>query len=102
MNVRKRAVAPSFEDMTTEEARTVIIKPYITEKGFNLIEAQNTIVFIAGHSASKPQVKAAIKTLYEAEVLEVNTMRGIRGKKAMVKFADAEGARNLATTLGLV
>jgi hypothetical protein len=29
-------------------------------------------------------------------------MRGIRGKKAMVKFAEDEGARNLATTLGLV
>ena len=102
MNRRKKAVAQPVEDMTTEKARTIIIKPYITEKGFNLIETQNTIVFIICHSASKSQVKEAIKTLYEAEVAEVNTMKGIRGKKAMVKFAEVEGARNLATTLGLV
>jgi large subunit ribosomal protein L23 len=98
---RKRAEARAVEDMTAEEARTIIIKPYITEKGFNLIESQNTIIFIVGRSSSKRHVKAAIRTLYEAEVAEVNTMNGIRGKKAMVKFAEAEGARNLATTLGL-
>jgi large subunit ribosomal protein L23 len=102
MKVRKKAAARSLEDMTTEEARTTIIKPYITEKGFNLIESQNTITFIVSRSASKQHVKTAIQTLYETEVMEVNTLRGIRGKKAMVKFAEAEGARNLATTLGLV
>jgi ribosomal protein L23 len=102
MKERKKPMARSLEDMTAEEARTIIIKPYITEKGFNLIESQNTITFIVGRSASKQDVKAAIKTLYETEVIEVNTLRGIRGKKAMVKFAEAEGARNLATTLGLV
>ena len=102
MILPKRALARSPDDMTTEEARTMIIKPYITEKGFNLIETHNTIIFMVERRASKQHIKAAIKTLYEAEVAEVNTMRGTRGKKAMVKFAEEEGARNLATTLGLV
>jgi large subunit ribosomal protein L23 len=102
MAQQKQTPPESMEDMTVEEARAIIIKPYITEKGFNLIESHNTIIFIVGRNASKYDVKAAIRTLYEAEVAEVNTMRGTRGKKAMVKFAEDEGARNLATTLGLV
>jgi large subunit ribosomal protein L23 len=92
----------AVENMTAEEARRIIIKPYITEKAFNLIEGQNMIVFIVNRHATKKNIKAALKTLYETEALQVNTLRSIRGKKAIVKFAAAEGARDLATTLGLV
>ncbi|MFZ0514290.1 MAG: 50S ribosomal protein L23 [Candidatus Nitrosopolaris sp.] len=88
--------------MTAEQARRIIIKPYITEKTFNLIEGENKIVFIVDLHATKKRIKAAIKTLYEMESQDVNTLRSIRGKKAIVKFAAAEEARNLATTLGLV
>lgn len=91
-----------LENMSAEEARRIIIKPYITEKAFNLIEAQNMIIFIVDHKATKKHIKAALKTLYEVEVQDVNTLRSIRGKKAIVKFATPEGARDLATTLGLV
>ena len=92
----------ALESMTAEEARRIIIKPYITEKAFNLIEGQNMIVFIVDRHATKKNIKAALKTLYETEAQKVNTLRSIRGKKAIVKFAAAEGARDLATTLGLV
>ena len=92
----------ALESMTAEEARRIIIKPYITEKAFNLIEGQNMIVFIVDRHATKKNIKAALKTLYETEAQQVNTLRSIRGKKAIVKFAAAEGARDLATTLGLV
>ena len=90
------------EDLTVEEARNIIIKPHITEKAFNLIETQNMLIFIVSRSATKGQIMGALKTLYETEVQEVNTMRTSRGKKAIVKFTDEEGARNLATTIGLV
>ena len=92
----------ALESMTAEEARRIIIKPYITEKAFNLIEGQNMIVFIVDRHATKKNIKAALKTLYETEAQKVNTLRSIRGKKAIVKFAGEEGARDLATTLGLV
>ena len=94
--------ARPLENMSAEEARRTIIKPYITEKAFNLIEAQNMIIFIVDHKATKKHIKAALKTLYEMEAQDVNTLRSIRGKKAIVKFATPEGARDLATTLGLV
>ena len=90
------------ENLTPEEARRIIIKPYMTEKTFNLIEGESKIVFIVDLRASKKHIKAAIKTLYEIESEEVNTIRSIRGKKAIVKFASAEKARELATSLGLV
>jgi ribosomal protein L23 len=60
------------------------------------------LIFIVSSAATKDQIRGALKTLYEAQVQEVNTMRTTRGKKAIVKFTDQEGARNLATTMGLV
>jgi large subunit ribosomal protein L23 len=94
--------ARALETMTPEVARRTIIKPYITEKTFNIIEGESKIVFIVDLHATKKDIKAAIKTLYEMESEDVNTVRSIRGKKAIVKFASAEQARDLATTLGLV
>jgi len=91
-----------LENMSAEDARRIIIKPYITEKAFNLIEGQNMIIFIVDRQATKKHIKAALKSLYEIEAQAVNTLRRIRGKKAIVKFATAEGARDLATSLGLV
>jgi large subunit ribosomal protein L23 len=90
------------EDLTVEEARSIIIKPHITEKTFNLIETQNMLIFIVSRAATKDQIRSALKTLYEAEVHDVNTLRTTSGKKAIVKFTDQEGARDLATTMGLV
>lgn len=94
--------AGTIEDLSVEEARNIIIKPHITEKTFNLIESHNMLIFIVSRAATKGRIRAALRTLYEAEVQEVNTLRTTRGKKAIVKFADQEGARNLATTMGLV
>jgi ribosomal protein L23 len=91
-----------LENMSAEDARRIIIKPYITEKAFNLIESQNMIIFIVDRQATKKHIKAALKSLYEIDAQDVNTLRSIRGKKAIVKFAAPEGARDLATSLGLV
>jgi large subunit ribosomal protein L23 len=52
--------------------------------------------------ASKHQIMDAMRILYETEASEINTARTIQGKKAFVKFKEPEGARNLATKLGLV
>ena len=52
--------------------------------------------------ASKHQIIEAMRILYETDALEVNTAHTIQGKKAFVKFKEPDGARNLATKLGLV
>ena len=90
------------EEETIKKKKKKKEKNYDLEKTFNLIEGESKIVFIVDLRASKKLVKAALKTLYEIESEEVNTIRSIRGKKAIVRFASAEKARELATSLGLV
>ncbi|MEW5841308.1 50S ribosomal protein L23 [Nitrososphaera sp.] len=92
----------SSTGMTAEQATNIIIAPYVTEKTFNQIEKENKLSFKVAEKATKHQVMEAIRILYEAEAAEVNTARTIQGKKAFVRFKEPEGARNLATKLGLV
>jgi large subunit ribosomal protein L23 len=102
------AAAPKKEStvagstMTAEQATTMIIAPYVTEKTFTQIEKENKLAFIVADHAGKKQIIEAIKILYETEATNVNTARTIRGKKAFVRFKAPEGARELATKLGLV
>lgn len=88
--------------MSSEEAASLIVAPYVTEKTFNHIEKENKLAFIVAEKATKKEIMEAIRILYEAEVDEVNTTRTIRGKKAFAHFKSPEGARELATKLGLV
>ena len=83
-------------------AAELVIQPYITEKTFNMIERENKLTFIVSEKATKRKIAESLEVLYESEVTEVNTSRMLRGKKAIVKFASPEGARDLATKLGLV
>jgi large subunit ribosomal protein L23 len=88
--------------MSLETASSIIIKPYITEKTFNLIEKENKLTFIVAEKASKDQIVEALQILYESQASEVNTVRTIQGKKAFIKIKAREGARELATKMGLV
>ena len=100
---KKQADAPSQKgNMTSEQAATMILAPYVTEKTFNQIEKENKLAFIVTEKATKRQIIEAISMLYEADIEEVNTTRTIRGKKAFVKFKTPEGARDLATKLALI
>ncbi len=87
--------------MNVEEARSIIIKPYITEKGFTKIDKEDILVFIVSDKADKSSIKDAVKVLYNVDVKDVNTARTIYGKKAYVKFPTGT-ARDLATKLGIV
>jgi large subunit ribosomal protein L23 len=102
MSKAENKPAAPASNMTADEAATLILAPYVTEKTFNQIERENKLSFMVSEHASKNQIIEAIRILYETEVSEVNTARTIQGKKAFVKFAQPEGARNLATKLGLV
>jgi large subunit ribosomal protein L23 len=99
---RQPTASSQNSGMTSEQAATMIIAPYVTEKTFNQIEKENKLAFIVTEKATKKQIIEAISILYEADIKEVNTTRTIRGKKAFVKFRTPEGARDLATKLALV
>lgn len=99
---KAEAPAAPTSDMTAEHASKLIVSPYVTEKTFTQVEKENKLAFIVSETASKKEIIDAIQILYEAEAAEVNTARTIRGKKAFVRFKAPEGARELATKLGLV
>jgi len=88
--------------MNVDQASKIILKPYITEKTFAMIENESKICFIVDKSASKPQIIEAVNALYNQKVINVNTARTIYGKKAFVQFETTEKARDLATKIGML
>ena len=88
--------------MNVDQATKIIIKPYITEKTFAMVENERKICFIVERSASKPQIAEAISALYNEKATDVNTARTIYGKKAFVQFESTEKARDLATKIGML
>ena len=88
--------------MNTEQAMKIVLRPYITEKTFAMVEMESKICFIVDKMASKQMIKDAIHTLYNEKSLTVNTARTIYGKKAYVKFENTSKARDLATKIGML
>ena len=88
--------------MNVEQAMKVIIKPYVTEKTFAMVENESKVCFIVEKSASKPKIIQAVEALYNEKAVNVNTARTIYGKKAFVKFETTAKARDLATKIGML
>ena len=88
--------------MNIEEAVQIVLRPYITEATFAMVENEQKICFIVNRSASKSKITQAIKTLYDENAVNVNTARTIYGKKAFVKFETTDKARDLATKIGML
>ncbi len=81
----------------------IIKSPYVTEKVTSMIDSDNTLEFLVNINATKPQIKKALKDLYDIDVLAVRTMITSQGeKKAIVKLAGEGSANELATRLGLL
>jgi large subunit ribosomal protein L23 len=57
-----------------ERAYEVIRRPLITEKATRVSE-HNQVAFIVALDASKPEIKAAVETLFKVKVEAVNTLR---------------------------
>jgi large subunit ribosomal protein L23 len=73
----------------------VIVAPAITEKS-TMASEQNQVVFNVARKATKPEIKAAIESLFGVKVTAVNTLvrkgkvkrfRGTRGRQSDVKKA---------------
>ncbi len=88
--------------MREDEAASIILKPYVTEKSFDSIEKNNKLVFIVKNEANKKTIKQALSILYEVNVKSINTARTIQGKKAYVTLSPDHSALELATKLGVM
>lgn len=63
----------------------LVRRPIVTEKATMLLE-QNKYVFEVVLKATKPQIKAAIESLFDVKVTSVNTLRPPRKKRRVGKF----------------
>ncbi len=66
-------------------AEDIIIKPLLTEKGYDGI-ADKKYSFIVKKSADKKQIKAAVEKLFGVDVKSVNTVNCKGKKKRMGKY----------------
>ena len=57
-----------------ERAYEIVRRPLITEKA-TMISEHNQVSFLVALDASKPEIKAAIETLFRVKVKAVNTLR---------------------------
>ena len=81
----------------------IVKAPFITEKVTNMIDTNNTMEFLVDIRYTKPEIKRALESLYEIEVVKVRTMITTTGeKKAIVKLAGDDSASELASRLGLL
>ncbi|MBZ8179712.1 MAG: 50S ribosomal protein L23 [Oscillatoria sp. PMC 1051.18] len=67
------------------ELPDLIIRPIVTEKATILLE-QNKYVFDVAKKASKPQIKAAIESLFDVTVTKVNTLNRPPKKRRVGRF----------------
>jgi large subunit ribosomal protein L23 len=98
-----KAGAPAKPIISRERMYQTILSPLVTEKA-TLLSEQNQVVFRVPLEATKPEIKAAVETLFGVKVLAVNTLvvkgkakrfKGRPGqrsdwKKAMVKLTEGQ------------
>ena len=87
-----------------KDPRDIIFEPIVSEKSYDLIEDSNTYTFVFDRRANKTQIKQAVASIFDVQVLSVNTMNrkgklkrtgyvlGKRKdtKRALVKLADGD------------
>lgn len=93
---RSRPHAPRLHDLN-------IIKYPLTNEGvMQIMEGRNTLVFIVDLRANKPQIRNAVKKVYNVEALKVNTLIRPDGlKKAYVRLTSDHDALDVANKIGI-
>ena len=89
------AIRKKAERLSREALYDIVRTPVITEKATALSE-KNQVVFKVALSASKPEIKVAVETLFGVKVVGVNTLiqkgkvkrfKGRTGQRSDVKKA---------------
>lgn len=62
-----------------KDPRDVIIRPVVSEKSYTLLE-DNVYTFEVHPSSSKPEIKDAVESIFDVDVLKVNTLNR-KGKR---------------------
>ena len=74
-----------------KDPRDVIIRPIVSEKSYMLLE-DNVYTFEVHPSSSKPEIKDAVETIFDVDVLKVNTLIR-KGKRKKNRRTNSWGTR---------
>ncbi|HET6474287.1 MAG TPA: 50S ribosomal protein L23 [Pseudomonadales bacterium] len=66
--------------MTTERHFTILLAPHFSEKVASLTDASNQYAFRVARDATKPEIKAAVESIFSVTVENVSTVN-VRGKE---------------------
>ena len=81
----------------------IIKYPLCTESAMKQIEDHNTLTFIVDIKANKRHIAAAVKKLYEIQIVKVNTLIRPDGlKKAYVRLTSDHEAIEVANRIGII
>lgn len=90
-----KRVIKKYEPLHEDELYDIIVSPVITEKS-TLGSEHGQVTFKVAKTATKPQIKQAVESLFKVKVTAVNTLvqkgktkrfRGIPGRRADTKKA---------------
>ena len=74
-----------------KDPRDVIIRPVVSEKSYTLLE-DNVYTFEVHPSSSKPEIKDAVESIFDVDVLKVNTLIR-KGKQKKNRRTNTRGQR---------
>ena len=74
-----------------KDPRDVIVRPVVSEKSYALLE-DNVYTFEVHPSASKPEIKDAVESIFGVDVIKVNTMNR-KGKRMRNRRNNTWGKR---------
>ena len=71
--------------------RDLILRPVVSEKSYALL-TDNVYTFIVAPQATKPEIRAAVESLFDVTVVRVNTLRR-KGKRRLNRRKNIWGRR---------
>ena len=71
--------------------RDVILRPVVSEKSYALL-ADNVYTFVVAPHATKPEIRAAVESVFGVSVVKVNTLRR-KGKRRLNRRRNTWGRR---------
>jgi large subunit ribosomal protein L23 len=69
---------------TKSDPRDVILAPVVSEKSYSLLD-ENAYTFIVHPSANKTEIRQAVETIWDVQVISVNTINR-KGKTKRFRF----------------
>ncbi len=76
---------------SAEQLMNVLLAPVVSEKSTRVADKNRQYVFRVADAATKPEIKAAVETIFKVKVKAVNTLR-VQGKTKL--WRGRPGKRN--------